>query len=149
MRFWGYIWHGAQSTPQLRTMICALCLCSVLPFPARASPRPTSIDDARHFDRLWNDYLPSLHYQFIQHIEIAPDLMGTLAITEGVRVRMRLWLDRRGRVRSVDLLDRSPLPRFDHACVRAAKAMGRLRHLPPGILQRGRTHGLEFVFATQ
>lgn len=130
-------------------LILIVCGTVLLPMTSHGTPRPTDLDTARAFDRLWATYLPSLQYQFVQALDLAPDLMAELAETSGVRVHMRLWLDRRGQVQSTALIERSSLERFDHACLRAAKALGRLRGLPPQILARGQTHGLEFTFATK
>lgn len=118
--------------------------CSAVGTPAWAT-----LDADRKFDRLWAGYLPVLQQHFVRYLAFDDGTFDALQKRPGLTVRLRLHLDRQGRVREVRVLDKAALPRFTSACERAAQGMGRLPGLPPEVLDRGRREGIEFTFATQ
>lgn len=119
-------------------------LCSAVGTPAFAT-----LDADRKFDRLWASYLPVLQQHFVRYLAFDDPTFDALQNRPGLTVRLRLHLDRQGRVRQVEVLDQAALPGFTRACQRAASGMGRLPTLPPEVLERGRREGIEFTFATQ
>lgn len=124
--------------------LLVLALCGTT--PAWANP---SADTDRLFDRVWAAYVPALHAHFIDHLDFDDATLDALAHAPKTTVRLRLRLDRRGGVQTVEVLDASPIERFTDACVDAARRMGRLPDLPEIIHDRGRREGVEFVFGTQ
>lgn len=134
---------------QLCVYGCAALLSQVAidiaPLQAQSLP---DLDADRLYDRVWAQYLPTLHRHFIAHLELDDALRSTLARHRPTTVRLHLVLDRHGRVQTATILQASALPRFTRACAQAARELGRLPSLPPAILQRGHRNGLEFTFGT-
>lgn len=141
-REWGSAASGVGAAP-LAAMFFALIFS-----PATAWANPTT-DTDRLFDRVWAAYVPTLHAHFIDHLDFDDATLDALAHAPKTTVRLRLRLDRRGGVQTVEVLDVSSVERFTRACVDAARRMGRLPDLPAIIHDRGRREGVEFVFGTQ
>lgn len=129
-----------------RQLLAGVVLC-VLMYVGPAWPAPTDTD--RLFDRVWAAYVPTLHTHFINHLSFDDATLDVLANAPAMHVRLRLRLDRRGGVQTVEVLEPSPIGRFTRACVDAAQRMGRLPGLPDIVHERGRREGIEFVFGTQ
>ncbi|MBI2343169.1 MAG: energy transducer TonB [Deltaproteobacteria bacterium] len=102
----------------------------------------------RPFDRLWQAYRPTLHHHFGQYLALDDATLDALAAGPATSVRLRLRLDRHGRIHTVEVLEPSPVPEFTAACATAARQMGQLPALPTVIREHGYRHGLEFTFGT-
>ena len=138
-----------KRSPRLVPSLCSLVLIAIITLTVSGTASAINITQDRMYDRVWHDYLPTLHEHFIDHLELDDGVRRQLVAHRGTGVRLKLMLDRQGRITTVDVLDQSEVKDFTRACVQAARAMGRLPKLPPPILKRGRTDGVEFVFRTQ
>ncbi|GEM_PF-4478323 len=104
---------------------------------------------SRVFDQLWASYLPTVQKKFEAVLYLDDATYTALGERPHRAVRMRLRLDKYGRVLTSELARSSGIASFDHACVQAGLSLGRLPQLPAEILEHGRRIGLEFDFGTR
>ena len=131
----------------LERLTIGLCLLIFLTIAIPTWAAPSNTD--RLFDRVWAAYVPTLHAHFIDHLYFDDATLDALAHAAKTTVRLRLRLDRRGGVQTVEVLESSPIGLFTRSCVEAAQRMGRLPNLPEIVHEHGRREGIEFVFGTQ